>query len=322
MTAAGDPEGDRRPGPVLGVGHATLDRRVAVERFPDPDTKVETSTVLEEGGGPVATALVAAARLGASCGIVAAAADDAAGTRIRDGLEAEGVETTHLLLRPGCSSPFSFVVVEPDAGRRTIFWNRGDAAPLQPRDVPRGLVESAAALLIDGHQPAAQHHAAGRARRSGVPVVLDAGSLRPDTLRLLPLADHAVVSGGFAREWKGPDPGEALRALRRAGAGTAVITLGASGCVGLEGAEAVRVPALEVEAVDTSGAGDVFHGAYVVGMLLGLGLEERLRLACAAAGMKCARPGPRGGIPGLPAALSAAGLRLSDPPPRASRSTG
>jgi ribokinase len=322
VTTAGGPRRELRSAPVLGIGQATLDRRVAVERFPEPDTKVETSAVLEEGGGPVATALVAAARLGAGCRIVAAAGDDAAGARIRDGLESEGVETTHLLLRPGCSSPFSFVVVEPGAGRRTIFWTRGDAAPLQPGDVPPGLVESAAALLIDGHQPEAQHHAAVRARGAGVPVVLDAGSLRPGTLRLLALADHAVVSERFAREWSRADHAAALRALRRAGAATAVITLGASGCVGLEGSQTVRVPSLEVEAEDTSGAGDVFHGAYVVGMLLALGLEDRLRLACAAAGLKCARPGPRRGIPGLPAALAAAGLRLSAPPPPASRSTG
>ena len=307
---------------MLGVGLATLDHYVTLDRFPDPDTKAETSLVLEEGGGPVATALVAAARLGAICRIVAVVGDDDDGRTIRGGLADEGLDVAGMVMRPGRRSPFSFIVVEPGAGRRTIFWNRGDLEPQGPSDLAAGLVEGAAALLVDGHQLAAQLAAVHRARSSGVPVVLDAGSVRPATRELLPLADHAVVSERFARDWAGQGGEGALRALQAAGPCAVVITSGEGGCRGREGSEVVAVPALPVENPDTNGAGDVFHGAYVAALVRGMALGPRLRLATATAGLKCRQPGPRRGIPVLTEALAAAGLGVSSPAPPASPARG
>ena len=300
------PSGNRRY--VLGIGHATLDRLVVVDRFPEPDSKQETPAPMEEGGGPVATAMVTAARLGVPARIVAVVGDDPTGRRIREGLDAEGVDTSALRSRAGCRSAESIVLVEPETGRRTILWNRGGGAPLEAQEIPPGLVEGALALLVDGHHPEAQYSAVERASRAGVPVVLDAGSVRPATRRLLPLVDHAIVSEGFARDWSGPDHDAALLAIRDAGPGAAVITLGERGCVGRTGDGRVALPALPVGRADTNGAGDVFHGAYVAGLAVGLAFRDRLLLANAAAGLQCRTPGPRAGIPGLEEALAAAGL--------------
>ena len=151
---------------LLGIGLATLDHLVRVEQFPAADTKVETGPLQVEGGGPAATAMVAAARLGEPARFVGTVGDDARGGEIRRGLESEGVEVEHLLVRPGSGSPFSFIFIE-GAGRRTVLWTRGDAGGLRPEEIPPGLVEGAAALLVDGHQPAAQEAAARRARRAG-----------------------------------------------------------------------------------------------------------------------------------------------------------
>jgi ribokinase len=293
---------------LLGIGHAALDRVVQVDAYPRPDEKAETTPLVECGGGPAATAMVAAARLGGTSRFCGAVGDDAVGRRIRKDLEAEGVDVRALRLRPASRSPVSFVVVERQTAHRTIFWDRGDARVLEPEEVPEGLVEGAAAVLVDGHQGPAQMAVARRARQSGVPLVLDAGSLRPSTRELLALADHAVVSERFVLDWSGRSGREALRALRSAGPTAAVITQGHRGCLGVDAGTVVEVPALAGRAVDTNGAGDVFHGAYLVGLQHGLALEERLRLATAAAGLACRVPGARSGIPGLPEAWSAAGL--------------
>jgi sugar/nucleoside kinase (ribokinase family) len=252
--------------------------------------------------------MVTAARLGVRSRIVAVVGDDPTGRRIREGLDAEGVDTSAVRTRAGCRSAESIVLVEPTTGRRTILWNRGSGAPLKTGEIPPGLVEGALALLVDGHHPDAQCSAVERASRAGVPVVLDAGSLRSATRRLLPLVDHAIVSQGFARDWSGSDHGAALLAIRDAGPGAAVITLGERGCVGSAGDGVIALPALPAECADTNGAGDVFHGAYLAGLARGLAFPDRLRLANAAAGLQCRAPGPRAGIPGLNEALAAAGL--------------
>jgi ribokinase len=292
---------------LLGIGHATQDRLVHVDAFPEADQKARVIPLAEDGGGPAATAMVAASRLGVTCRFAGAVGDDDRGRRIQSDLVAEGVDVRALRLRAGARSPASFVVVERSSGRRTIFWDRGDAAAVEPEELAPGLVEDAAALLVDGHQPVAAA-AARRARAAGVPVVLDAGSLRPATRELLTLADHAVVSERFAVDRCGAAGESALRALQAEGPRTVVITLGPGGCIGLEGERLVGAGALEVEVVDTNGAGDVFHGAYLVGLIRGLGLEDRLRLAAAVAGLACRSAGPRRGIPSLQEACAAAGL--------------
>lgn len=293
---------------VLGIGHATLDHLLEIDRFPEPDTKAEIASPRAEGGGPAATAMVAAARLGERARLVSVVGDDGRGREIVAGLAAEGVEADAVQVRPASESPCSFVLVERSTGRRTILWSRGSAPPLRPEEVPAGLVEGAAALLVDGLQPAAQLEACRRARDARVPVVFDGGSVREDSAALLALADHALVSERFARTWAGSAGREGLESLCRATAGRVAITRGPEGCEALAGGRHLTIPALPAERPDSNGAGDVFHGAYLVGLVRGLGFEECLRLGNAAAGLKCRVPGPRRGIPVLAEALAAAGL--------------
>ncbi len=293
---------------LLAIGHAALDRVVQVDLFPGADEKAQVTLLTDGGGGPAATAMVTVARMGGRGVLCAAVGQDAAGERIRDELQSEGVDIQPMQVRAGCRSPLSYVVVEQKTASRTIFWDRGNAPQLSPDEIPAGLVEGAAALLVDGHQGPAQRAAARRARQAGVPVVLDGGSLRPSTRELLELTDHAVVSERFARDWCGETGEEGLRALQAAGPAVAVITLGERGCIGAQGGETLTIPALPVRAVDTNGAGDVFHGAYLMGLDRGLSLLQRLHLAGAAAGLACRTPGARPGIPGLQEAL-AAGMR-------------
>jgi sulfofructose kinase len=284
------------PFDVVGVGHATLDLLGVVPRHPEVDTKTELQAFSLQGGGPVATALCTLAALGNRTAVVAKLSDDIFGQLIRQGLEEAGVATSGLVVEPGRVSPVSFIAVERDSGRRNIYWTRGDVGLLTPAEVPLGLLSGARALHVDGVQMEAQLHAAREARRLGIPVMYDAGSPRPGSAELVGLTDLLVTSERFAVELGGGTLAANLRALRERGPRTVVVTLGVDGAVGLRGEDFVSVPALEGPVVDTTGAGDVYHGAFLHAHLKGLALRECMRFASAAAGLKCRSLGGRAGI--------------------------
>ena len=154
-------------------------------------------------------------------------------------------------------------------------------------------------LHVDGIQMEAQIAAARRAREVGVEVVYDAGSRRDGMEELIGLTDVLIASEGFAAQVGGGEPVESLEALRSLGPATVVITVGAEGSVGMEQGRIHSLPAVPVEVVDTTGAGDVYHGAFIYGMLQGWDLQLRMSFANAAAGLKCRSLGGRAGIPSL-----------------------
>ncbi|GAB4387812.1 MAG: sugar kinase [Thermodesulfovibrionales bacterium] len=285
---------------VAGIGQCSLDYLALVDAWPEADTKEEVLLWEEQGGGPVATALAALSRLGVRCRFAGVAGDDPEGEKIRRSLEAEGVEAPGLIVRPGASSQTAFIVVERGTARRTIFWRRPSGRPLAPGELPAGFLEGSSFLLLDGLMEEVSMHAAGEARRLGVPVMLDAGRVREKTVALAGLSDYVVGSEEFARGlgWSGEAEGFKKTASGLC-PGVVTITLGERGSVTYAGGEVLRQGAFPVEAVDSTGAGDVFHGGYVYGLLRGWGLRETLRFASALAAMKCTRLGGRAGIPGL-----------------------
>lgn len=282
---------------VVGVGHAAVDYLGVVPRYPDVDTKIELSQFSMQGGGPVATALVTLATLGVRTSFVGKVSDDDFGRFISQGLSEAGVDTSSLIVDAGHVSPISFIAVEQSSGRRTIFYTRGDVARLTESEIPVQLLQEAKILHVDGLQMVAQVAAARVARDSGVQVVYDAGSPREGMQDLLGLTDVLIASERFAAEVGGGALAESLKVMRALGPQTVVITIGEDGSVGMEQDETYILPALAVEVADTTGAGDVFHGAFIFAMLQGWDLRERMRFANAAAGLKCRSLGGRGGIP-------------------------
>ncbi|NMB74169.1 MAG: hypothetical protein GYA21_03465 [Myxococcales bacterium] len=284
---------------VVGVGHCAADYLGVVESYPQLDTKTELSQFSMQGGGPVATALVTLSALGVETSFIGKISDDEFGRFIHQGLREAGVDTRGLVIEPGYISPFSFIAVESGSGKRTVFWTRGDLPPLRPDEVRLDVLETARVLHVDGLAIEAQLHAARHARSRGISVVFDAGSPREGMDDLLKLCDVLVASERFAAEYGGGALGESLKALRARGPKTVVITIGADGSVGMEGEETYVVPAHAVEAVDTTGAGDVYHGAFIFGMLRGMKFRERMHFANVAAALKCRSLGGRAGIPSL-----------------------
>ncbi len=284
---------------VVGVGHAAVDHIGLVPRYPEIDTKVELEQFSIQGGGPVATALVVLASFGVDASFIGKVSDDDFGMFIRQGFREAGVDTSALVVERGCVSPLSFVAVDGKTGKRTIFYTRGSLSPLSKEDLPLDLIGSAKILHTDGLQMSAQIAAARHAREHDVEVVYDAGTWRDGSEELISLAHTVIASERFAADAGGGALAESLKFLSSKGPDTVVITMGEDGSVGMENNETYILPGLSISVVDTTGAGDVYHGAFIYAMLKGWNLRQRMHFANTAAALKCRSLGGRAGIPSL-----------------------
>jgi sulfofructose kinase len=285
---------------VVGIGQCAWDYLAVVDSFPGVDTKQEVLEWQEQGGGPAATALVTLARLGIPCEFFGVTGDDAEGGRIRESLLSEGIEIRSVISRSNASSQTAFIAIEKGSGTRTIFWRRASGKPLLPVELPADCLDGCDFLLLDGLMTEVSLFAARRARESGIPVMLDAGRVRPGMLEIAGLCDYLVAAEQFALDlgWDGK-PENFLSTARELAAPVVTITLGRQGSVTFREGEILTVPAFSVNSVDTTGAGDVFHGGYLLGILRGLDLPDTIRFASAVAALKCTRIGGRTGIPRL-----------------------
>jgi len=282
---------------VFGLGQCSLDHIAVVRKYPREDTKEEALELTVQGGGPVATALVSLSRLGVKTAFAGIVSDDEAGTEIIKGLKAEGVDTRGLKVKKGGSSQTAFIIVSRN-GLRTIIWRRPDVPALAPKDVKASLIMGADFVLLDGLMMKASLKAASLARRLKIPVMLDAGRFREGMLQLAALSDYIVSSEEFARGL-GLTPRETLLRLSSLGPGAATVTLGKKGSITWSDGKIFTQRAFRLKAVDTTGAGDVFHGGYIWGLLNGWDMKRTVRFASAFAALKCLRPGGRSGIPTL-----------------------
>lgn len=286
---------------VVGIGQCALDHIFLIDSYPLSDTKQEVLEWEITGGGPVATALVSLSRLGAKCRFYGITGDDEAGRKIADSLTREDVDISGLCIRPDATSQAAFIAVERTTGKRTIFWKRPSAEPLRPGELESGFLDSADFLLVDGLMAEASIFAAKKAKEKNVPSMLDAGRVRDGMIELAHLCDYVVCSEEFARELLPPpfDPEKSLLHMRSFGAQAVTITLGDKGSISFAGGELFHMQAFNVDATDTTGAGDVFHGGYIYGLLQRWSIRDTVRFASAFAALKCRKLGGRAGIPTL-----------------------
>ena len=285
---------------VVGLGQCCIDYLGAVEHYPDVDEKEEVSNLTVQGGGPVATAMVTLSRLGASTAFIGKISDDYFGDLIKDGLTSEFVNIDHIIVEKGKSSQFAFIVIEKETAKRTVLWSRATVTPLRSEEINRGVINTAKILLLDGLEKEGSMAAAECAREAGVTIVVDAGSMREGALALVNLSDYFIASEDFARQFSHDnDPKAAAMELLGLGAKTVIITLGEKGSICVSPESYFYQPAFKVKAVDTTGCGDVFHGAFISGLLRKWDLRETIRFASAAAALKCREIGGRTAIPDL-----------------------
>lgn len=287
---------------VFGLGQCSFDYIGKVDLYPLPDVKCELRETVLQGGGPVATALTALSRWGISCCFSGVVGDDLFGGLIEQSLREEGVGTKGLVVRKGGASQFAFIAAEQSLGRRTIFWRRPSGPALRPEEIDLAILRQARLFHTDGLCMEAARFAADEARRAGVTVVVDGGTLREGMLDLAGLSDCFVVSESFARALAGGDnPRRACRMLSELGPRLVGVTLGKAGYVAMAGGRLIEKGAHPAEAVDTTGCGDVFHAGLIYGMLRGWDAEKSLDLGAWAAAQVSRRLGGRSGIPTLAA---------------------
>lgn len=292
---------------VIGLGYAALDTIGLTPRLPHLDDHLLLEDLTRQGGGPVAQALVTLVRLGATAGFVGRVGDDDAGALIRAGLADEGVEVTHLQTAPGARSLQSMILVDKATGKRSICAFRGTAGEIDLDDRTRNYLCSGRFLHLDGHSVGSAVIAARQAAQSGVRVCLDA-SAGTDPGYLLPLIRETQVLIAAERFTMAISPdgtvaAGAARLLAR-GPEIVVVTLGERGSYTLSASAEFSTAPFPVAVVDTTGAGDVFHGAYLYGLLQGWDLASTAEFASATAALKCTQLGGRAAIPRLPDVLA------------------
>ncbi|MGO8749747.1 MAG: PfkB family carbohydrate kinase [Thermoguttaceae bacterium] len=295
---------------VLGLGAVAVDEILYVDEYPPAESKVRVRERVRQCGGLTGTALVAAARQGARCAYAGLLGDDELSLFVIDAMAREGIDFRHAVRRSDARPAHSTIIVDRSHGTRTIFASLGGV--LGPdRELPSAdVIRSARVLLVDHHGVEGTLRAVRIARESEVSVVADfERDPGPPFGALLAAVDHLIVSERFARQWTGrADAAAAVESLWHADRRAVVVTCGSQGCwyrnrQTAAGAESlplgatVHVPAFPVEVVDTTGCGDVFHGAYAAALAAGATVARCVALASASAALKATSRGGQAGVP-------------------------
>ncbi len=286
---------------VLGIGLNATDTLLIISHFPAYGGKVPFHEEILSPGGQVASAMVTCAKLGLRTKYVGTLGDDERGRVQMESLRGSGVNLEHVHVRENCANQSAYIVIDQSTGERTVFWQRPECLALRPEDVPDEEIRRSRMLHIDGHDTQAVAHAARVARAHGIPVTVDVDTIYPGFEEVLKNVDYLVASSEFPGRWtKIEDPHRALTALRdEYGMRCAAMTLGAHGALALVDGKFHYSPAFVVNCVDTTGAGDVFHGAFCYAVLQEMPTGEALDFANAMAALNCTAIGARGAIRGV-----------------------
>ncbi len=276
---------------VVGVGLNATDTLLFVPHFPAYAGKVPFTGEILSPGGQVASAMVACARLGLRAKYIGAVGDDERGRVQMESLSGSGVNLDHVQQRRDCPNQSAYIIViDQSSGERTVFWSRPDCLRISPEEIAPEQITCARLLHIDGHDTPAVERAAHIAREHGIPVTVDVDTIYPGFDRVLPLVDYLIASSEFPTRWTGIE--RSIRALaviqRRARNARRRDDAGRpwrSGAVRKSGY--IYSPGFIVDCVDTTGAGDVFHGAFCYSVLQRMPMREALEFSNAMAALNC-----------------------------------
>ncbi len=284
---------------IVGIGANVFDTLINVPSFPTEDTKMRSNGIVPCGGGPCATGLTAAAKLGAECAYIGNLADDAGGNFLREDMERYGVSTEFTEIFEGHTSFSSYILINGQNASRTCVFYKGDVPSLILDTAQKNAIKGANILMVDGNELDAAVEGAKLARENGVRVLYDAGGLYDGVERLLPYADILIPSEEFALGHTGAKDVEtaAEKLMALYNPEVIAITQGKDGGILLADGKLQKYPSFPVDAVDTNGAGDVFHGAFAFGLTQGLGYYSCCIFASAVSAIKCTGFGARQSVP-------------------------
>ncbi|MCH2309064.1 MAG: PfkB family carbohydrate kinase [SAR202 cluster bacterium] len=286
---------------IVGIGCSCYDFLGISSVSPNIDGKIRLDRAVSDGGGMVATALVAASRLGASVAYLGPIPGDNIGGLIKKSFDIEGVDIQYCKFDPNAKSHISMVMVDTRTGGRTIYSSGSREEYFMPEDLQNDVIQNARFLLIDGTYRAATIKACNIAKEFGLTIVLDADDRLandPDVYDLMGLVDIIIPSNRFITRLTNETVAEkAIAKLKESISSSIVLTLGGNGCIISDGNSFFRIPAFKVDVLDTTGAGDVFHGAILVGLMHEWDLIQSAKFASAVAALSCTKLGGRSGIP-------------------------
>ena len=285
---------------IVGIGANVYDTLAVLPHYAPEDTKLRAEHVQRAGGGPCATGLVAASKLGASAAFLGCVTADGQGEFLIEDFQRYGVSTGLVRKIPGFRAFTSYVMLSRESGSRTIVFDKGNLPPLALDAAQKAAIRNADILMVDGNELSAALEGCKIARESGTKVLYDAGGVYEGIEQLLPFADVLIPSEEFAAAVTGESNTDAAaEALyQRYTPEVAVITQGKKGGTLYDGAALWHYPVMDAGAVvDSNGAGDVFHGAFAFGMTRGYSYRGCCLFASAVSGLKCTKVGARAGVP-------------------------
>ena len=289
------------PFDIVGVGLNATDTLILISHFPAYAGKVPFEKEILSPGGQIASAMVTCARLGLRVKYIGTVGDDERGRIQIDSLIASGINLDDVEVRKNCANQTAYILIDRTTGERTVLWRRDDCLRLDPASITPEKICCARLLHIDGHDTEAVARAAQIAHQHRIPVTVDVDSIYHGFDRVLPNVDYLVASSEFPGQWTSErDPFRALELIQEEyRIPVAAMTLGAHGALARVDGCFFYSPAFVVNCVDTTGAGDVFHGAFCYAVLQNMPMRETLEFANAMAALNCTALGARGGIAGI-----------------------
>jgi len=289
-----------KPFDVVGMGLNSVDFLCVVPEFPTINSKMKISQFSKQGGGQVATAMVTLSRWGVRTKYIGKIGGDELGQFSLTSLREEGVDISSVTIEPSATNQYAMILVDGPSGERTILWDRDQRLMYREGELRKENVCLGKILHLDGHDIRAALQCARWAREEKIPTVIDLDKVELLTSELIQEIDFVITSARFPGLFTGmSNREEALVELQKHTPGFLCVTLGHEGAVAFVNGELVYVKGFEVKAVDTTGAGDVFHAGFIYGLLENWEIEEILRFANAVAALKCQDLGGRKGIPTL-----------------------
>lgn len=283
---------------VVGIGLNATDTVILLPHFPAYAGKAPFESEFLSPGGQVASAMVACATLGLRTKYIGTVGDDERGRIQMESLRTTGINLDDVQIRAGCPNQTAYILIDQKTGERTVLWQRAECLRLAPDEIRAELITCARLLHIDAHDTPAVAKAAAIARAHGIPVTVDVDTTYHGFDSVLPNVDYLIASSEFPPQWTGEsDPLRALETMQNEfGMKVAAMTLGAHGALARVDGRFHYSPAFVVNCVDTTGAGDVFHGAFCYAVLEGMSIDDALDFSNAMAALNCTKLGARGGV--------------------------
>jgi sulfofructose kinase len=288
-----------KPFDVVGFGLNSVDHLCIVPAYPHLDSKSEIVQYEQLSGGQVATAILFLSRMGLKTKYIGKVGGDTLGRFCLQKLELEAIDISSIRIEESARNQFSIIIIDQQSGERTVLCRRDSRLDFKDPELNEDAVCSGRILHLDGNDPASLR-AASWCQKHEIPVCIDLDQVVPNCKALIEQIDFLIVSSSFPSVYTGiPDPIESFHSLRREFNGFLAMTMGKSGAMAWVGDRCIQFPGLPVKAKDTTGAGDVFHGAFIYGLLQNWPLNKIMSFANAAAGLSCTQLGAQQGIHSL-----------------------